>query len=292
MNGTLLEHSPEGWDDNLISRTRNEKYHGVSEKFTTPFSFILDGATILRTLLYQHGFEAHCTFSIEQLNGLTLEYSTIFSGTIDFSTFIDEENIVQVAISESSIWETIKASEDTEYEIDIEGNSPVEIQATFPYIAQSLKMNSGETDYFEKDITVGLYVSSEESKVPSLEPYELLTEGSHDIPAELKPFVKILNDNKNFTIQIKGHLKISRTTDGGYLRAYLFKWYPSVGWNYSWLIAEVELAGDTNPIILPIDFTVNETSYADIDQMYGIGFIITGVPPEGSVGAKVLDLSV
>ncbi|KAF0192486.1 MAG: Uncharacterized protein FD166_3740, partial [Bacteroidetes bacterium] len=33
-------------------------------------------------------------------------------------------------------------------------------------------------------------------------------------------------------------------------------------------------------------------SYADIDQMYGIGFIITGVPPEGSVGAKVLDLSV
>ena len=162
LNGTLLEHSPEGWDDNVINRTRDAKYHGVSEKFTTPFSFVMDGAAILRNLFYTDGFEASCTFTIEQLNGLTLQYASIFSGVIDFATFIDNKNMVQVTSSESSNGETINANEDTEYEIDIDTNTPTTIQATFPYIAQSLKMISGETDYTEKDISVGLYKGAEE----------------------------------------------------------------------------------------------------------------------------------
>jgi len=216
LNETLLNHSPEGWDDNLISRVRNEKYHGVSEKFTTPFSFIRDGATILRTLFYEGGIESLCTFTIEQLNGLTLQYSTIFAGNVDFATFVDQKDMVTVSISESSIWEIIKANEETEYEIDIDTNDPVQIEATFPYIQQSMKCVSEGFSTGTEVTGVGFYNADEEMKVPTLE--FTARENENVIYGYDHPFVEIINDTKDFVIRIYGSLLVSSPySDNGYL---------------------------------------------------------------------------
>lgn len=137
LNGTLLNYSPDGWDNSLIQRGRHDIYHSLKSNFTTQLSFVKDGADIIKNIYYTQGFEGVCTLEILQLQPSTQTYLSIFLGNLDFSTFQDDSPFVKILASESSFWEMIKANEKTDYEIDIDSNNPVTINATFPKIEET-----------------------------------------------------------------------------------------------------------------------------------------------------------
>lgn len=149
---TVLINSPAGWEDMLINRIRSDVYFSVSEKVTTKLPFPLDGKKILKTLFYNFGFEAVCGLRIEQLVNATQFYTAIFTGEINFSTFKDDDELVDVICTEGSFWEKLKANESTEYEIDIDSNNPVDINCVFPKLLQKQTYDIGsENVYIQSD---------------------------------------------------------------------------------------------------------------------------------------------
>lgn len=141
-----LRFSPDGWNESIINRTRNDNYYSVSEKFTTQLTFVEDGAAYLKNIFYTKGIDGFCKLTITQLNDTTLQYVTIYQGNIDFSTFVDGRFQVKVNINEGSFWETIKAKEKTDYDIDIDSLSPITIDADFPQLYQKYEYNIYETN--------------------------------------------------------------------------------------------------------------------------------------------------
>lgn len=113
-----LPHAPDGWDESAFGWKIVEKYWGLFREFTLPFSFVLDGAYILRNIFYKHGTSGKSTFRVELLNRSTWEYEEIFSGDVDFSTFQDSLNKVEVSIVNGGVSKKLKAYENVEYEFD------------------------------------------------------------------------------------------------------------------------------------------------------------------------------
>ncbi|HEY5588421.1 MAG TPA: hypothetical protein VIK86_05630, partial [Candidatus Paceibacterota bacterium] len=136
---TILVNAPDGWDDTLINRLRSDVYFSVSEKVTTKLPFVKDGMKIIKTLFYNYGIEAVCELRIEQLVNLYQTYIVIFTGNVDFSTFNDNNETVDLICTEGSFWEKIKANEETEYEIDIDSNAYKIIHADFPNFEESFE---------------------------------------------------------------------------------------------------------------------------------------------------------
>jgi len=61
-----LIHTPDGWLDIQIGRTRNPRYFALDRTFTLPLDFVLDGAKILKSIFYKQGFEAAIKFAISE----------------------------------------------------------------------------------------------------------------------------------------------------------------------------------------------------------------------------------
>jgi len=115
---TLLNHSPDGWDDNFIEIERSTEFHGFMTSFIPKLKFVKDGALLLRDLFYTNFpnyFRAY--LKIEKLNKVQLTYSQCFYGEIKFDTFIDDDNFVEVTIAEGGLSTILKANMDTAYDI-------------------------------------------------------------------------------------------------------------------------------------------------------------------------------
>jgi hypothetical protein len=122
---TELPHAPEGWKEITASWERAFTYYGMFTAYTSPLKFVLEGATILRHLMFTDGIEAQCELWVEKLNTQTGAYETFFKADLDLSTAVSEYDHVSCAIMENGMIAKIKAKEDTLFEYDIDGNPDV-----------------------------------------------------------------------------------------------------------------------------------------------------------------------
>lgn len=78
-----LEFSPDGWQDISIQNTRNKKYWGIDRTITIPYSFVEDGAGILKSIFYKYGVESKAYLTICQQQ---LDYKPVPQGTLVVNT--------------------------------------------------------------------------------------------------------------------------------------------------------------------------------------------------------------
>ncbi len=81
---TPLEFSPDGWQDTQVSFQRSSKYFGINRQLTNSYTFVEDGANILRHLLYKgNSYETQVYLNVNKWNDLTDTYDPYYKGEID-----------------------------------------------------------------------------------------------------------------------------------------------------------------------------------------------------------------
>jgi len=116
----VLTHSPDGWNNSFVEITRSEEYHGLMNSYIQNLKFVKDGATLLRTIFYNAlPNYTNVYLKVEKLNKITLVYSQIFYGEIKMDTFVDEQNYVEVIMTEGELVHILKKNISTNYEIKV-----------------------------------------------------------------------------------------------------------------------------------------------------------------------------
>jgi len=117
----LLSSSPTGWRDTFIKYARNIKYLGLFRDYSVPVEFALDGAKIIRTILFNAGFNAELFLGISKLDEFTFPatYKDWYYGEVDLSKFRNEKDTITVSITEGGPSKYLKAFENVDYELDI-----------------------------------------------------------------------------------------------------------------------------------------------------------------------------
>lgn len=113
---TILEHSPDGWDETMVTWERSEKYWGVFRSWTIPLRFIKDGAAFLRNEFYTYGMGSSVEIEIQRLNKVTDLYKLAYKGILDFSTWKDTDQYVEVAFKDFGAAKLLKDYGSTEYQ--------------------------------------------------------------------------------------------------------------------------------------------------------------------------------
>jgi len=113
---TILEHSPDGWDESMVTWERSEKYWGVFRSWTIPLRFIKDGAAFLRNEFYTYGMGSSVEIEIQRLNKVTDLYKLAYKGMLDFSTWKDTDQYVEVAFKDFGAAKLLKDYGSTEYQ--------------------------------------------------------------------------------------------------------------------------------------------------------------------------------
>ena len=121
-----LKHNPLGWDTLTFSVERNKHYLGFNRSFTNEFSFVLDGADIIRHLMYLGtSIQQNVGVLIERWNEDTDEYETYATGMIDLSNAEDTvAESVKVNILSDGLPQMLKAYEKTVFSIPCDGSIP------------------------------------------------------------------------------------------------------------------------------------------------------------------------
>jgi len=118
-----LTFTPDGWQEISIAWERNLTKFGNVRNFSLPLKFVVDGAKIIRSIVYSTNFETKVFLLIKRLKIVTSPidynyfYEDYYRGEIDLSTFNDEESTVTVNIMEGDLHKKLKANEGTTYEI-------------------------------------------------------------------------------------------------------------------------------------------------------------------------------
>lgn len=111
---TTLNYSPEGWDETLVRWERSVKYLGLFRSFTVKLKFVKEGAALLRQAFYTEGPGAEVSVTIQRLDKISLEYYTAYQAEVDFATFKDSANYVEVSLAEGGLSKLIKENEGDE----------------------------------------------------------------------------------------------------------------------------------------------------------------------------------
>lgn len=124
-NGTdsILNDSPDGWDEELLNFERSKSYHGIFRSGSLNLRFVGDGALMLRRAFYTDGISAAITLKIEALNMQNLTYDTLLSGAeFDFKKFNDQPYFVEVPVIQGGLQRIIDANIDKEITLTIDSN--------------------------------------------------------------------------------------------------------------------------------------------------------------------------
>lgn len=121
---TWINHSPKEWKDQQISWGRNSIYYGLNRTFTTAYSFVEDGATILRSLLYTgRGIEEPVWLLVLKWNADTDIYETYYKTEVDLSQFDDSSATdFKVNLLEGGLVKLLKSYENTQFRIPMDGS--------------------------------------------------------------------------------------------------------------------------------------------------------------------------
>lgn len=119
-NKRQLEHAPIEWDEGALKFSRSTKYWGITREFSLPNRFVKDGADILRSIFYNGSTESKANLLIYRFIGLEEGYSLEYQGELDFSTFVDFGDSVEIDLADNGIEADINANEDVSYEFPLE----------------------------------------------------------------------------------------------------------------------------------------------------------------------------
>jgi hypothetical protein len=159
-----LRLTPDGWQEISILWERNMERIGAVRNFTLPLSFVIDGAAILRKILWTTNVSSKVFVMIQkqqvELTPTTYHfwYRYFYRGEIDLATFNSEENKVTVNIMEGGLYKMIKANEATVYEIPCDEifirMDGIELFNTINYTTFDFKNESTSTAQFSVPIVL------------------------------------------------------------------------------------------------------------------------------------------
>lgn len=121
----VLPQEPKGWEESQLNWARSSDYFGMMTSYSFPLQFVLDGAWLLRRVYYTQGIEGDCQIKIEILDRKnwykkSIQYQDLYLGDIDFSTFQDKDDFVEVTIMERGATAAVAAYDTVKYEIDLD----------------------------------------------------------------------------------------------------------------------------------------------------------------------------
>jgi hypothetical protein len=121
-----LDHSPKEWRDQELSWGRNTAYYGYNRTFTNSYSFVEDGAAILRKLMYGgHGLEESVYLVVLKWNPDTDVYEPYYKAEVDLSQ--EEDSVAtdfKTNLLEGGLPKLLKAYEGTQFSIPMDGSLP------------------------------------------------------------------------------------------------------------------------------------------------------------------------
>ena len=159
---TELQHSPDGWDSALIEVDRDPKFLGVLRSFTVELKFVLEGAEMLRDIFYNK-IQNETFLTVQKLSPVTLVYSDVYTGQVDFSTFTDTANNVGVKLTDLSLSNIVKRNFEVNYLTLFLSNLDLYFNGEFgpnPNSIDAIKFSTFLGHLFEK-VTEGRYSSGE-----------------------------------------------------------------------------------------------------------------------------------
>lgn len=132
-----LKNSPDSWKDISLGFQRGDrKSLGLINKFSIPLGFVLDGAKILRNIVYKSGFGRKIFLLITrrtiEFGGSTFkDYHTKFSRhQIEFVEQKDDEDKYTVSITDIGLARLIDLNKDTKYDFQLSDKEAVSIRFT------------------------------------------------------------------------------------------------------------------------------------------------------------------
>lgn len=165
---TKLTHAPAGWEDIKVTYLRHSVYFGLFRTFGVALKFVLEGAEYLRNKYYTYGMEHIIGIRINRLDKITLKYNLFYEGKIDFSTWNDIDEYVEVSIIDGGLNQLLKANEKTVYSIRIDRISQYDKHVIYDHVAlvNSIKHLGRLTEYEpDVNITYNIPISFEQKEV-------------------------------------------------------------------------------------------------------------------------------
>lgn len=160
----ILTSNPIGITEFELTYTRHQIYNTVFPAVGTALKFVHEGYDYIKSVFNVNGLDGVCGIKIEEQQLINKTYSTVFEGVIDFSTYTEFEDYIEVNVLENDLMTLFLSREKTEVNIiaatDIDGLvvtpptltnlelSPIE--PTLWAVADGCKVNdtqSGTTDY-------------------------------------------------------------------------------------------------------------------------------------------------
>lgn len=124
----VLPQAPDGWEESTLQWARSLEYFGLLRTFSVPLRFVLDGAWLLRRVMYTEGIEGDAILKIELLNRISWQYETLYEGDVDFSTFEDTMDAVESKLMEMGISASVAAFSNVEYEWPVLPEDTVQVR--------------------------------------------------------------------------------------------------------------------------------------------------------------------
>lgn len=113
----VLPQAPEGWEESELRWERSLQYWGMMRTLSERIIFVLDGAWLLRRVLYSQGVDGQCILRIEILDRSTWTYNeVVYEGDVDFSTVDDALATVEANMMELGVTSSVAAYSNVDYE--------------------------------------------------------------------------------------------------------------------------------------------------------------------------------
>lgn len=96
----FLRFAPDGWQGFSVQNVRNKNYWGVDRTVTLPFSYVEDGAHILKHIMYTLGIEESVYLSICKLQ---MDYNTTPKGVVSLNNLAAGDNYGTIKSDANSV---------------------------------------------------------------------------------------------------------------------------------------------------------------------------------------------
>lgn len=116
--GPLIITEPIGWKDDDKEYARHEKYHGIIAKFSNSLKFIDSAADYIQLVLDLGGINEEIELIKDEKHSQTDEWTEIYSGYLDLSTWSTENGQVSVKFNSGGLEQLLKSRESEQVEID------------------------------------------------------------------------------------------------------------------------------------------------------------------------------
>jgi hypothetical protein len=167
-----LFYTPDGWQDLAIAYERQMAKIGVVRSYTPQLGLVMDGATIMREVMYNKSIEEKMFMLIQQLaveintdiipGYYALVYKYFYKGELDLSTLKDQDSKVLVNIMEGGLSKLLKANEATTYEFDLDTDpEAVTIEMDGIFLQEKHNFASGQVGTVFNHIVPTIFINKE-----------------------------------------------------------------------------------------------------------------------------------